>query len=456
LNRARATIILLVLLTISIILTAGTAVVENNSAPKKITGTSVNVLPANLIWKKTYGVLGDDDRAYCALPTAEGYFIVGSSESNKTDVTVGWALMLNQDGNAVWNKTYLEGSGTELRFALNLTDGFLLVGNEFLSSGNMNGFVAKIDELGNLIWSKTISGNGSDEFYSAFAATDGFVLLGLNTKNAGEQSQAYVVKIDTNGNIIWDKTFSFAADSVAKAGVQAPDGNYMVSGYADPRGQGDFSFLLMKIDSDGNVLWNQTYGATGSQEATAITEASDGFVIAGNTQAPDGNMHAWVIKVDLNGTLLWTTTAGGKNADSPSCIVLSGDGGYLVGGFTFSFGAGNRDFWLFKINDSGKVIWSCTQGDAGYQEAYSVIPTGNNQYVMVGWTDPPGQPALIGRARYMFYIVNINYPKASSVPTVLQGLLYSVIACDILLVILLLLAVLRRGSNVSARSKDIK
>jgi hypothetical protein len=446
-NRARATKILLVLLIISIILTAATATLANNSAPK-ITGTSVSVLPANVIWSKTYGVLGDDDRAYCALPAGDGYLVVGSSESNKTDVTVGWALMLSQDGNAVWNKTFLEGSDTELRFALNLTDGFLLVGNEFQPLGNMNGFVSKIDEQGNLIWSKTIAGSGTDEFYSAFAATDGFVLLGLSSQNGGEQSQAWIVKIDTNGNVLWDKTYSIASDAVAKAGVQASDGSYVVSGYADPRGSSDFSFLLMKIDPNGNLVWNQTYGAAGSQEATAMTEASGGYVIVGNTQAPGGNMHAWVIKVDLNGTLLWTKTVGGKDADSPSCIVPSGDGCYLVGGFTFSFGAGNRDFWLFKINDSGQAIWSCTQGDAGYQEAYSVIPTAKNQCVMVGWTDPPGQPALIGRARYMFYVVNINYPKVSRGPSSLQFALYSIIACDTLLAILLVLFTLRRGLNV--------
>lgn len=445
-HRPSATKILLALFIVSIILTVVTAAAESNSLPK-ITGTSVSVFPANVIWTKTYGVLGDDDRAYCALPAGDGYLVVGSSESNQTDVTVGWALMLNQEGNAVWNKTFLVGSGTEIRSVLNLTNGFLLVGNEFLSSGEMSGFVAKIDEQGNLIWNKIIGGNGTDEFYSAFASSDGFVLLGLSSQNGGAQSQAWIVKIDTNGNILWDKTYSPASDSVAKAGVQASDGNYVISGYADPRGPSDFSFLLMKIDPEGNVVWNQTYGEKGSQEATAITEASDGYVMVGNTQAPDGNMHAWVIKVNFNGTLLWTKTVGGGNADSPSCITPSGDGGYLVGGFTFSFGAGNRDFWLFKISDSGRVIWSCTQGDAGYQEAYGVIPTSKNQCVIVGWTDPPGHPALVGRARYMFYVVNINYPKDNGGSSTLQLVLFSAIVCDALLAISLILLLLRRGLN---------
>ena len=149
-SQGRAFKILILLLTVSIILTASISVIENSSP--KINGTSVSVLPANVIWEKNYGVVGDDDRAYSALPVGDGYLVVGSSESNKTGVTVGWALMLDQDGNVIWNQTFLEGSGTELRVALNLTDGFLLVGNEFLPSGDENGYVAKINSQGALIW----------------------------------------------------------------------------------------------------------------------------------------------------------------------------------------------------------------------------------------------------------------------------------------------------------------
>ncbi|HTY75871.1 MAG TPA: hypothetical protein VMD05_09945, partial [Candidatus Nanoarchaeia archaeon] len=310
----------------------------------------------------------------------------------------------------VWNQTFLVGSGTEIRYAANLTDGFFLVGNEFLSKGYINGYVARIDKLGNLMWQTTIGGNETDEFYSAFATPDGLILLGLSSTNGGVTPQAWVVKIDTNGNIIWNKTYSFASDTIVKTGAVGPDGNYMIAGYTDPRGPNNYDFLLMKIDPNGNLAWNQTYGKTGTQEANAMTETTDGYVIAGNTQSPNGNMHALIMKVDFNGNLDWSKTIGGKNADSPAYITPAQDGGYLVCGFTFSFGAGNRDFWLFKIDESGKVLWSCTQGDVAYQEAYAVIQEGKNQYVMVGWTDPPGQPTLVGRARYLFYVVSISYP----------------------------------------------
>ncbi|MGD0995236.1 MAG: hypothetical protein ABR909_06900 [Candidatus Bathyarchaeia archaeon] len=447
-NQTKALKILVVILTVSIILTQTISAAQTPS-PLTVDDNLVNVLPAHVIWEKNYGVLGDDDRAYNALAAGDGYLVVGSSESNKTGVTVGWVLRLDTDGNVIWNQTFLEGSGTELRFALNLTDGFLLVGNEFLPSGDENGYVAKINSQGALIWQTTISGEGLNKLFSAIATQDGFVLFGLTYSNVSGDSAAWVVKLDTNGNVVWNKTYGNAAETAATTGVLASDGDYMVAGYTNPRGESNYDFLLMQIDPAGNMIWNKTYGGTGSQEASAMTKASDGYVIVGDTQSPDSNMHAWVVKVDWNGTMLWAKTVGGKNADSPSCITPSEDGGYLVGGFTFSFGAGNRDFWLFKIDDSGQVMWSCTQGNAGYQEAYSVIEAGKNQYVMVGWTDPPGQPALIGKARYMFYIVNLSYPLDSNGLSSFQFISYAVIVFAILLAAWFVVFKLRHKPNTN-------
>ena len=149
-NPNRAIKILVLLLAVLIILTVSISATENSSSPK-LDGTSVSVLPANVIWEKTYGG-ASDDRAFYAVPAGDGYLVVGSTKSIVPNATVGWALRLDKDGNAVWNQTFLEGSGTELRFAINLTDGFLLVGNEFLPSGDVNGYVAKIDNQGTPIW----------------------------------------------------------------------------------------------------------------------------------------------------------------------------------------------------------------------------------------------------------------------------------------------------------------
>ncbi len=437
-NQTKTVKILVALLTVILIISINVSAAQTTIPLQVDKDTLTNVPPANVIWEKTYG--GEaDDRAFYALPTDGGYLVVGSTRSIVANTTVGWALKLNGDGDAVWNRTFLEGYGTELRYAVNLTDGYLLVGNEFFASGDVNGYVAKVDNQGALQW-KTILGGGTiDKLFSGIATPDGFVVLGLTSSNSNGKSAAWVVKLDASGNVIWNKTYGQSTDSAARSGVLAQDGDYVVAGYTDSKGDGNYDFYLLELSTSGNVVWNQTYGGTGSQKAYSITQASDGYVVVGDIQSPNSATHAWVTKVNLAGNLVWNKAVGGKDADSPAYVTTSKDGGYLVAGFTFSFGAGNRDFWLFKINDAGQVLWSCTQGDPGFQEAYSVIEAGNNSYVMVGWTDPPGQPALIGKATYDFYIVKLSPAQDSAGLSSFQFIAYAVAIFAVLMVTLLLL-----------------
>jgi len=404
-NRKIAILVLVLLVTT--ILAVSTTSIMTIFAPK-LNDTSVPVLPAKLVWEKTYGGSADD-RTFYAMAAPDGYLVVGSTRSIVPNTIVGWCLKLNSDGDAVWNRTFLEASGTELRYAISLTDGFLLVGNEFSPSGDVNGYVARIDNEGALIWSKVIGEEKTNKLFSAIPTTDGFVLLG-STSSEGNRNSAWFVRISENGDIMWNRSFENSTDSAARKGVLSPDGDFIVAGYTSSQNGSNYDFLLTKIGADGNMIWNKTYGDQENQKAYSITRSPDGYVMVGDTESAQTNIDAWVVKVDFSGNILWAKTVGGKNADSPSFIVPSDDGGYLVAGFTFSFGAGNRDFWLFKIDDSGRVLWSCTQGDEGYQEAYSVIQTSGNQYVMVGWTDPKGQPGLIGKAQYDIYVIKIQYP----------------------------------------------
>ena len=105
--------------------------------------------------------------------------------------------------------------------------------------------------------------------------------------------------------------------------------------------------------------------------------------------------------------MVWEKTVGGVDFDMPTSISVSRDGSYLVGGFTFSFGNGKRDFWLFKLDNAGEVLWSCTQGKGSYEEAYAVLETAENEFVMAGWQN------YIERGPYDYYIVKISPGNAS-------------------------------------------
>jgi hypothetical protein len=421
-DRAKAAKIIAALMAVLIVFTIGVSVAQTFPPKLKVDdNASVSVLPANVIWEKTYGGAGDD-RAFNLVPVGDGYLVVGSSTSIVSNTTVGWALRLDRSGNPVWNKTFLEGYGTELRYAVNLTDGFLLVGNQFLASGDVNGYVARIDSQGNLLWSTLVGGGKTDKLFSGIATADGYVVFGSTSSYGNESSAVWVVKLDSNGNILWNKTYGQAVDGTLRAGALAQDGGCVMAGYTDAKGDGNYDFYLLKIQADGSLVWNKTYGGAQSEKTYSMTKATDGYVLVGEIESQTTSTDAWVLKVDANGNPIWNKTIGGKEADSPSYITPAKDGGYLVAGFTFSFGEGQRDFWLFKISDQGQVQFSCTQGDKGFQEAYGVIEADNNQYVIVGWTDPLGRPDLIGKKMYDFYLVDLGIAQNNNSTSSFQSI----------------------------------
>ncbi|MCW4003125.1 MAG: PQQ-binding-like beta-propeller repeat protein [Candidatus Bathyarchaeota archaeon] len=370
-----------------------------------------NVSSTNVIWAKTYGGPADD-RAFYALPVQDGSLVVGSSMSVMANSTVGWILRLNGEGNVLWNQTFLNGDGTEVRCAINLTNGFLLVGNQFLS-GDVNGYVARIDDEGNLLWEKTLGGKKIDKLFSGVAGENGFALFGLTYSYGGSGSAAWIVQLDFDGDVVWNKTFGQSTDSSLRAGVLAHDGGYVATGYIDTEGSGDYDFYLLKVNSDGDEVWNKTYGGVDSEKGYSMAKVFDGYVVVGEKQCLITSSDAWLIKVDVDGNLLWDKTISGADADSPAYITPARDGNYLVAGFTFSFGEGQRDFWLFKITDDGQLIFSCTHGNAAFQEAYCVIEADDNKYIMVGWANPENQPELVGKATYDFYIVCLSVTQSS-------------------------------------------
>jgi len=406
-KQAKTAKTMVAILAIMIVVTLNVGIAQTSLALKVDQNTLVSVPQGNVLWAKTYGGAADD-RAFYALTANDGYLVVGSSKSIVSNTIVGWVLKLDEMGDAVWNKTFLEGGGTEVRYAVNLTDGYLLIGNQFFPSGQVSGYVARLDNQGDLQWMKNLAEGSTCKLFSGIATRDGFVFFGLSSRSVNGASSVWAVKLDESGDVVWSRTYGGSVDCAARSGVLTKDGDYLVAGYSDSIGNGNYDFYLLKLNINGDIIWNNTYGGEGSQKAYSITKANDGYVVVGDIQLPNSATDALVLKVDQAGNVLWNKAVGGKDSDSAAVVALSEDGNYLVGGFTFSFGEGNRDNFLFKISDKGDVLWSCTQGNSGYQEAYQVLDAGKNQYIMVGWTDPLNEPSLIGKAHYDFYVVKIS------------------------------------------------
>jgi hypothetical protein len=153
-------------------------------------------------------------------------------------------------------------------------------------------------------------------------------------------------------------------------------------------------FWLVKTDTAGTLLWDKTYGGTEDDHAYSVVETSDGgYVLAGSTDSfGAGDRDFWLVKTNSTGHMLWDRTYGGTGWEVAYSVVQTLDGGYAIAGYTDSFGAGDRDFWLVKTDSAGNTLWNQTYGGTDDEEARSVVQTSDEGYALAGVTRISGVP----------------------------------------------------------------
>jgi hypothetical protein len=315
----------------------------------------------NIIWAKTYGGT-DDDRAYSVQQTSDGgYIVAGGTESFGAG---GDILLIKTDasGNIIWAKTY---GGTDVDGASSVqqtSDGGYIVGGGTYSfgAGSADIFLIKTDVNGNIIWAKTYGGTDYDWATSVRQTYDGGYIVAGVTGSFGSWD-IFLIKTDANGNLSWAKTYGGTYGEGASSVQQTSDGGYIVAGITWSFGAGDYDIFLIKTDANGNIIWAKTYGGTSDDWAYFVQQTSDGgYIVAGWTLSfGAGNSDIFLIKMDANGSITWTKTYGGGSHDGASSVQQTSDGGYIVAGGTYSFGADSVDIFLVKTDANGN-IGSCS------------------------------------------------------------------------------------------------
>ena len=157
--------------------------------------------------------------------------------------------------------------------------------------------------------------------------------------------------------LTWDKTFGGSDRDVALSIIQTEDGGYAISGYTRSKGKGKADAWVIKLNNKGNMVWNKTFGGYDNDIARSIIQIEDGdYVIVGETQSKGaGEWDAWIIKLDEQGNIEWDKTIGGSSWDSILSIIQTEDGDYVIAGWTMSKGAGEADAWVIKLDEKGNI-----------------------------------------------------------------------------------------------------
>jgi hypothetical protein len=341
-------------------------------------------------WAKSYGDAQHDDNSGSIQQTADGGFIaVGTTASFGAGGWDSWILKLDNQGTVAWQKAYGTAKNEWTSSIQQTRDGGYIVAGtkEPLDSTPQNPlpndvWVFKLNSDGTVVWQKTYGGTGTDSAKSVRQTADGGYVVAGYTESFG--LGAWILKLDSNGSVVWQRSYGEAwGESIQ----QTTDGGYIVAGGSD-------DFWVVKLDGDGAVVWEKTYGGTDGDWLFSVQQTSDGgYVVAGSTYSfSAGARDIWILKLNSDGTVAWQKAYGGVDFEDGNAIQQTTDGGFIVAGYTLSFGAGGDDCWLLKLNGDGTVVWQKTYGRAGADEwADSVQQTADGGFAVLADKLVPGR-----------------------------------------------------------------
>ncbi len=316
----------------------------------------------NRLWKKVFKGNGFSC-GYCVKKVrGGGFIIVGDTKSrNGYDHDV-YVVQTDEKGEPLWEQNF-GGRYCDYAWSVQQTKdgGFILAGGtESFGAGVYDVYLIRLDASGKKLWEKTYGGKGSDCGYAVLEMDDGGYLVTGNSESFGNgNTGVYLLRTDGSGRMIWQKTYGGGSSNYYSWSLAASgDGGFVIAGEKEiTGGQGGILVpLLLKVDSNGNLLWEKTYGGQSAGSAYAVRKTKDGgYILAGKKESAGGGYDTWVVKTDKNGDPVWEKTIAGTGCNSGYSILPSKDSGYVVAGRKGMEKGAGSEILLLKLEGTGPL-----------------------------------------------------------------------------------------------------
>ena len=258
-------------------------------------------------------------------------------------------------------------------------------------------------------WQYRFGGSDWDYGESVRQTSDGgYITVGHTYSSDSFDYDIYLVKSEPNGNIQWQNTFGGDDWDHAYSVQQTSDDGYIIAGFTYSSGSGESDVYLVKTDSSGNVDWGQTFGGAYWDEGYSVRQTSDGgYIIVGSTYSSGaGEYDVYLIKTGPTGKVEFEQTFGGTGDDNAWAVCQTADGGYIITGYTESFGEGGRDVYLIKTDPMTDLVWQKTFDRSNDDIGYFVQQTQDGGYIIAGYTSD--YCPYLGQYQYDMYLIKTD------------------------------------------------
>jgi hypothetical protein len=372
------------------------------------------MVSTHYVWNQTFGGIAYDEGT-AIVETADGGFAISGCTASFGEV-VGieevWLVRCDENGTHLWNHTYgggliHGGQGHAFHKSVRLEDlpdgGFLISShtNQY-SVGDADGWLIRTDADGNHLWNYTHGGPDDEYFVESVACSNGGFISGGWTENKTIGNvDGWLIRTDADGNHLWNYTYgSPTFGEVGYNVIEVSGGDFLLTGWSgdfdyidDPnRLTGDTSYWIVRVDADGNHLWNQTYGTL--HTATYAVECQDGdFAFIGTTgNNSERTLDVLLVRTDANGQHLWNQTYGDADIEAAFEFAECSDGGFAI--FSLNYRTTFiSDGWLIRTAANGTALWNRTYGGNYFDQFWAGIITSDGDFVCVGMANSFGAGA---------------------------------------------------------------
>lgn len=423
----------------------------------------LNAQNISVDWSNSFGGYQDESPS-CIIKDifGSGYYILGSEESIDGDVSshIGsiatsnlWLIKTDSAGNKIWDKSF---GGTSIESGVELFQlidgGFILTGTTSSIDGDVVGvhtwpipligsydyWIVKIDSSLNIQWQKCLGGSDYDNLEDAILTSDGgYLLFGAISSSDGDVSgfhggiDYWAVKLDSIGNILWQKCLGSAANDEGRTCVELPDSTYLLAGESNSyfvgyHGGGDVG--IIRLSNNGSIISQRSYGGSNQDQPSKIISTNDGgFYLIGTTTSNDGDVSGlmyyndiWIFKADRYGDIIWQKCFGGYAFDVSYDAKLTPEGGLLFTGYSVSNDSlfvmgthGGYDIWVAKIDSMGNLQCGKSLGGSFDDVGTSILQLDANNFILAAETKSSNDDIIFNHGGKDIWIAKLTDISAS-------------------------------------------